>query len=271
LDNGFTISIITTNEEKGLKLKNDLEPFFKQEGESQGRVKMLATSPNGVELIDIGRVDQELVQDNYEEEVQNAYEFIKEDLCTSTPSGRIILLDGEPGTGKSFFIRGLVSEIDAWFVYVPAGMVGGLSGPNMVKVLNNSDRGNDDKKLPLILIVEDADTSLVKRAKGDKNQLAELLNMSDGIFGELADIRIIASTNASRMEIDDAIVRPGRLSKHVHFDKLSAGQASGVYKRLTGNDLEDGKPHTLAEVYRMARQDGWTPPKIKEESYGNYA
>lgn len=272
-DNGFTISIVSTNEAKALTLRKRIFKFLRQKAPT-GRIKMLASSPEGMSLIDIGTVDQKIISDNYSPEIQDAYNFIRDDLITKDPSGRIILLDGEPGTGKSYFIRGLVSEVEAWYIYVPAALVGQLSGPNLVKALAGKDE--DSKLLPTVLIVEDADSILVKRKTGDPNKLAELLNMSDGIFGDLSDIRILASTNAKRMEIDEAILRPGRLSRHIHFDKIPMDQANKIYKRLTGKELvlnaTKDKPFALAEIYMLARDDGWKPPKIQDGGYtgGNF-
>lgn len=91
-------------------------------------------------------------------------------------------------------------------------------------------------------------------------RLADILNLGDGIPGELADIRIVATINAKRIDIDPAILRPGRLCLHVSFAKLNREKALAIYSRLThGKELPSGSENaTLAEVYRMARDDGWT-------------
>ena len=53
--------------------------------------------------------------------------------------------------------------------------------------------------------MEDADATLATRQIDNVGRLSDLLNMSDGILGEMADLRIIATTNAKSTEIDEAV------------------------------------------------------------------
>lgn len=263
---GHSVEMYSLDKSKVDGLSGSLKKIIRKE-QPKGQVKMLVSGGNGVNLHDIGQVKQPLERKNYTDQVLKYYDFVCDELRSKTPTGRMVLLDGEPGTGKSYFIRGLVDDVNGWFVYVPAGMTGSLTGPNLVAALADENRKNE----PLILILEDADASLMNRERGSPNQLAELLNMSDGIFGELADIRIIASTNARRSDWDAAIMRPGRLSAQVHFAKLEFDKSKEIYKRLTDRDF-NGKEdkYTLAEIYRMAREDGWKPPKVTDSGYGQF-
>ena len=86
----------------------------------------------------------------------------------------------------------------------------------------------------------------------------------------MLDIRIIATTNAGKLELDKAITRPGRMCQHISFDNLCVKDATNLYTKLVKKPTEEiNKPLTLAEVYRMARQDGWVAPKTarKEGQY----
>jgi ATP-dependent 26S proteasome regulatory subunit len=120
------------------------------------------------------------------------------------------------------------------------------------------------------LIIEDADNMLVNRKRGDLVALSDLLNIGDGLIGSMLNLRVIATTNSKIADLDEAIKRPGRLCTHMHFDALPSEQADLIYKRLTGNVLEGDKARTLAEIYRLAREDGWTEEKEKNSSGGNY-
>jgi ATP-dependent 26S proteasome regulatory subunit len=89
----------------------------------------------------------------------------------------------------------------------------------------------------------------------------------------MLDIRIIASTNAKRIELDEAVTRPGRMCRHTTIGSLPFEQAKEIYTRLTEKEPTFKKrTYTLAEVYRFARQDGWTAEE-KAPTYegGNYA
>jgi SpoVK/Ycf46/Vps4 family AAA+-type ATPase len=86
--------------------------------------------------------------------------------------------------------------------------------------------------------------------------IGDLLNYADGIIGSIIDFRIIATTNAKEVEIEEALMRPGRLSKHVHIGYLSFEEANNIYIRLIDADenaprLDSGK-YTLADVYAAA-------------------
>ena len=100
---------------------------------------------------------------------------------------------------------------------------------------------------PIALVLEDADRCLVTRGENNINSIQSLLNLGDGILGSLLDLRIIATTNAKKLEMEAAILRPGRLSKRLEVGALDLDTARGVFRRL----LPDAK---LPEFYplRMA-------------------
>lgn len=191
-------------------------------------------------------------------EVLDAYEHVLADLRSDAPCGRFVLLEGPPGTGKSWLVRGLATESDALFVFVSPGLMGRMSAPEVVPILLRER----ERQVPIILILEDADLAIVRRAADNLSLVSDLCNLTDGLLAELIDIRIVATTNARRVEVDDAILRPGRLCAHVAIGVLPEEQAAAVYRRLTGRDPEVrlGGARTLAEIYRLARCHGWTPP-----------
>jgi ATP-dependent 26S proteasome regulatory subunit len=82
--------------------------------------------------------------------------------------------------------------------------------------------------------------------------ITSLLNLSDGILGSIIDIKMIISTNADIGEMDQAILRPGRLCKNIHVGALPYEQANRVYHRLMKDDtvhLNEKRHYTVAEIY----------------------
>jgi len=234
----------------------------------KGSVMMLVSDSSGLYLTELGEIDCPLERSNYSETIITQYDNVVEDLKTKTPSGRLTVLDGLPGTGKSFFIRGLISEVDALFIYVPASIGGRLTGPDVIPVFLRER----EKDVPIVLIMEDADATVATRQIDNVGKLSDLLNMSDGILGEMADIRIIATTNAKKTEIDEAVLRVGRTNEHIHFKHLEKAHAISVFTRLTGVEDEDHDGHrlirgkqdnhnTIGEIYKIARNYGWKPNK----------
>jgi hypothetical protein len=244
----------------------------------KGRVHVLITTSTGPEFKSMGVGGQKLERGNYEDDVLAGYDRIVRDLQAATPAGRVAILDGKPGTGKTFLVRGILDDVkDVIFVIVPANLIQELAQPGMIPALVGLHQSRGDK--PMVFIIEDADEVLAPRAGDNMSSVSAILNLGDGILGQLLDVRIVATTNAHRQDVDEAIKRPGRLSAMVHVGPLGAEKAGEVYTRLTGkpariypdmsNPLEStsmfkGKT-SLAEVYQICRDSGWTPaPKERK-------
>lgn len=233
----------------------------------KGRVHVLITTSSGPEFKSMGVGGQKLERGNYEDDVLKGYDRVIADLSSATPAGRVAILDGKPGTGKTFLVRGLLDEVkDVIFVIVPANLIAELAQPGMIPALVGLHQSRGDK--PMVFLIEDADECLAPRMGDNMSSVSVILNLGDGILGQLLDVRIVATTNAHHQDVDEAIKRPGRLSAMVHVGPLGAAKANEVYKRLTGTTEEKitGKA-SLAEVYQMARDTGWTPPP-KERKVG---
>ena len=169
-------------------------------------------------------------------------------------------------TGKTHIIRSLLLNVPgAMFVLVPPDMVSSLSGPELLPLLL-TQKQSLALNGPIILLLEDADKCLVTRQSDNINSIQSLLNLGDGILGSLLDLRIIATTNAKKIEIEPAILRPGRLSKRVEVNALDAATACKIYEHLlpeSESNLDSKFPSfakfSLAHIYSVAREDGWIP------------
>src|SRR6202012_5820336 len=103
---------------------------------------------------------------------------------------------------------------------------------------------------------EDADEAIGKRDRANLSEISALLNFSDGIFGAMMDLRIVCTTNADIEDLDEAVMRPGRLCRRIEVGKLDHVQAETVYKRLGGLQqglYTRGNVYTLGQVYQDAR------------------
>lgn len=219
-------------------------------------------------LSSLGNAGISLVKVNYTDKVMEDYMYAIRDLQTPAPSGRIVIMEGKPGTGKTHLIRAMLLEVpDAMFVLISPEIITTLAGPELLPLLI-SHRGSI--KGPIVLVLEDADRCLVTRGENNINSIQSLLNLGDGILGSMLDLRIVATTNANKLEMEAAILRPGRLSKRLEVGALDFKTAQIVFRRLLPEKdfpqiLQSQHPHvmfemTLAEVYALARQNGWTPP-----------
>ncbi len=259
-DNHIDMEIFSLDEKILIDIVSGIKKKL-SEAPVKGTVHMLALEQNYY-LTPLGEIDHPLERENYTNKVLVEYDRALEDLKSDTPSGRLIILDGEAGTGKSFLVRGIISAMTGLFIYIPSSVAGQITGPDMIPLIMREK----EKNIPIILLMEDADSSLATRQMDNVGKLSDLLNMSDGILGETADIRIIATTNSKQSEIDKAVIRPGRLSEYIHLDFLTEEHALDIFMRLTETNSMSipaalvSKKITLADVYKIARSYGWKPP-----------
>lgn len=264
--------------------KKEIEKFVELSRErtedSSNDVHMVAKTNRGWQITRVGKGGEALERSNYSDKILASFDHIANTFCSPDPPGRLVILHGEPGTGKTYFIRGLLEEMKGVkCLLVPARYAVKLEDPEFLTVLLNNmneyDYEDDDEegevivvgnnedgyelkrrtknpKAPFLMIVEDADEILTNRRDGDTAAISSLLNMADGIFGSLVDVRIIATTNAKEVEIDKALLRPGRLLEKVSIGALAPERANEVYKRLTGEDGQYTKDKVLSEVYAEA-------------------
>ncbi|MDE2425765.1 MAG: ATP-binding protein [Elusimicrobia bacterium] len=234
----------------------------------KGRIYMLAMGKQGPNLTLLGSGGVDLKLGNYNQSVANGMNHVIEDLNSTSPCGRLVILNGPPGVGKTFLTRGILNSVEkSMFVLVPPNLIEALAEPNFVKAIIEN-KGSLEKDTPTILIAEDADRCLERRAGDNMSAISSLLNITDGIFGSLIDLRVICTTNARSVDIDDAILRPGRLCKHIEVGKLTPDIAASVFNRLTKKDKKFEKETDLATVYRIARDEGWVPDKIENKTLG---
>lgn len=206
-----------------------------------------------------------LVDCNYDPAVASAIRAAAKEIITPEPSGRLLLLDGQPGTGKTRAVRAMIASMKdkVRVVIVPAHLMADLAGPDLIGVLIGAGQ-------PTVLVIEDADYALLdreERSAGDKHgatgALASILNLSDGIIGAQIDLRVIATTNARLAQLDAAVLRPGRLLNRIAFGPLNHEQVTNALCRMIPQEMKnlavkrligmfDPVPMTLAEVYRFA-------------------
>ena len=257
----------TTNEDKFKRIQKLALDNIKTRKDSNS-VFALMSGQNGLSLRAIGKVEQNLIEDNYTEASIKGYKHITDCLASNNPCGRLILLQGPPGTGKSYMIRALVSSVNSTFIVVGAHMIADLSGPAILPVIMGCIDTDDPK--PITFILEDSDIALSDRKNGGVAELSGLLNLGDGLLGEMMDIRILATTNAELLDLDPAVTRPGRMCQHIKLDALCAKEATALYSKMVGEETTIKKATTLAEIYRMARKDGWEPKVVATKKEGQY-
>lgn len=224
-------------------------------------VHSLMANGDNLVLESLGQINKPLVRENYTEEVIKDIDHVIYDLKNLKPCGKLVVIDGPPGTGKSSLIESLLSIEELMFILVPSHQLIQWGNPQLLKLLL---KHKETTKNQMVFIIEDADECLVNRDNGgsNKNAISTLLNMSDGILGNLLDLRIIVTTNASTQDFDPAIIRDSRLCKRIEVNELPIAMANKVYQRLTNTDKNPfNSPATLAEIYKLSN----SPDSVQQD------
>ncbi|QSG05893.1 CDC48 family AAA ATPase [Halapricum desulfuricans] len=130
-----------------------------------------------------------------------------------------VLLYGPPGTGKTLLAKAVANEAQSNFISV--------KGPELLnKYVGESEKGVREvfekarSNAPTVVFFDEIDSIAGERGQGVSDSgvgervVSQLLTELDGIE-DLEDVVVVATTNRPDL-IDPALMRPGRLDRHVH-------------------------------------------------------
>jgi hypothetical protein len=168
----------------------------------------------------------------------------------------LVLFHGDPGTGKTHYIRYLLSEltkIDKTVIYFSPGMAQQITSPDMMNFLSTWIA---EKEKDCIILIEDAEPLLQTRTSGNRTEgITNLLNMTDGILNDMLGVTVIATFNIEIDKIDSALLRPERLIARKWFTKINKETGEKLLSALKMEDREITWPATVAEVYSKKKEN----------------
>ena len=143
-----------------------------------------------------------------------------------------VMLHGPPGAGKTSLIHSIASECDANICVLNINAE--LKEEAMIEAI--SQVNEDDKKS--ILVLEDIDCIFIDRKPNDglKNNITMngILNCLDG-FNNPEGLIVIMTTNFPK-NLDDALMRCGRIDLDIELSNLDKHQANKMFLSFFDNE-----------------------------------
>lgn len=178
------------------------------------------------------------------------YKNIVKRMSESTKG--LYIFYGSPGTGKTFMIRHLMNDVqeineNKEFIIVSHDLLGELAKPEFIGSILNYVSGGKE----IILLCEDAEQAIKKRDKTSHNKsvVSTLLNVSDGVLNDILKFQVILTFNTKIDNIDEALLRAGRLQAIKEFSPLSLKHANTLIKHLGIERLDAVDGMSLSEIY----------------------
>lgn len=198
------------------------------------------------------------IDTHYNDDFREAHQRIMSGLRKKKESG-LFLLHGEPGTGKSTYLRYLIHHVKKEVIFMPPKIAADLDNPHLFNML--TDKPNS------VIVIEDAENLISSRNKGGNAGISMLLNMTDGLLGDSLCLQFVCTFNTPLSNIDTALLRKGRLKATYEFAPLSVEKSAALLRKRGIENPRVTSPMSLADIYHYDEKVMWLAKEKKSVGF----
>ena len=183
---------------------------------------------------------------NYNKNVSDVVHQLTVMLENDLFVGKMLFLNGPPGTGKTYLLKSFISHMQDKFCPVI------ISNPLLFLKTNAYYRVIDylsDEKRPLMFICEDSDVIVSEEARDMyPDEFSSLANLTSGLIGTGRRDLFLFTFNRDVIKISDAFLRECRCSGNIYVGNMDS-ETIETFTQKHGIPNEIKAPCTLADAY----------------------